>query len=61
MISFAHFALGRDLLVVSVGRVPRDLAGPQGDSHNSVCIADDQQREEIDQHRNTDVVPAAKV
>lgn len=45
---FAYLALGRDLLLVAVRRVPRDLAGPQCDSHYSVRIADHQQGEEVD-------------
>ena len=55
---FAYLALGRDLLMVTVRGVPRDLAGPQCDSHNSVSIANHQQGEEVDQHSYADVVPA---
>lgn len=57
---FAHLALGRDLLVVTVRGVPRDLAGPQCDTHYSVRIAYHQQGEEVDQHSHTDVVPATR-
>lgn len=56
----AHLALGRDLLVVAVRRVPGDLAGPQRDSHHGVRVADHQQGEEVDQHGHADVVPARK-
>lgn len=58
--SLAHLAFGRDLLMVTVRGVPRDLAGPQCDSHYGVCIANHQQGEEVDQHSYTNVVPATK-
>lgn len=57
---FAYLALGGNLLVVTVRGVPRDLAGPQGDSHYCVCIANHQQGEEVDQHSYADVVPATR-
>lgn len=56
-LTFAHLALGRDLLVVTVGGIPRDLAGPQCDPYHSVCIANHQQGQEVDQDGHTDVVP----
>lgn len=56
-LTFAHLALGRDLLMVTVGGVSRDLAGPQCDPYHSVRIANHQQGQEVDQHGHTDVVP----
>lgn len=56
-LAFAHLALGRDLLMVTVRGVTGDLTGPQCNPYHSVCIANHQQRQEVDQHSHTDVVP----
>lgn len=60
LLPLAHLAFSRDLLVITVRGVPRDLAGPQSDSHYGVRIADHQQGEEVDQHRHANVVPATR-
>lgn len=44
--------------MVTIRGVPRDLAGPQRDSHHGVRIANHQQGEEVDQHSHANVVPA---
>lgn len=56
-LTLAHLALSGDLLVVTVGGVPGDLAGPQCDPYDSVGVANHQQGQEVDQHGHTDVVP----
>lgn len=46
--------------MVSIRGVPGNFAGPQGNSHYRVRIADHQQGEEVNQNRHANVVPAIK-
>ena len=53
----ANLALGDELLLIAVGGVPRDLAGPQSQTHLQVGTAHHHQRQEVDEDDHTHVVP----
>lgn len=52
-----HLPLGRHLLVVAVGGVSGDGAGPERAADGSVGAADHQQRQQVQQDRHGKVVP----
>ena len=53
----ANLALGDELLLIAVGGVPRDLAGPQGQAHHQVGAAHHHQGQEVYEDDQAHVVP----
>ena len=53
----ADLAFGDELLLVAVGGVPRDLAGPQRQAHHQVGTAHHHQGKHVEQDDHTHNVP----
>lgn len=55
-----YLAFGVQLLLVAVRRVPRDLTGPEGQSHHQISTTHHQQGKEVNQDGHTHLVAIKK-